>query len=86
MLPQPSVAVIMNVRVISHGDPESTWDTLVLSTEQLSVAATNAFTLASVGKVAGLQPKLLLVGLAIITGALVSVVQAMVCMHDAVLP
>jgi hypothetical protein len=77
---------MVKVRIMSHGEPESTWDTLVLSTEQLSVADTKAFTLASVGKVAGLQPKLLLVGLAVITGALVSVVQQIVCMHEAVLP
>jgi hypothetical protein len=74
-LPQPSVAVMVNVRVIAHGDPVSRCETLVLNNVQLSVATTSAFTLASVGNTAGLQPKLLLVGALVITGAFVSTVQ-----------
>jgi hypothetical protein len=66
---------MLNVRVIAQGEPPSTCETLVLCNVQLSVAITSTFTLASVGNTAGLQPKLLLVGALVITGAFVSTVQ-----------
>ncbi len=75
MLPQPSVAVIVNVRVGAQAVPPSTCVTLIVTEPELSVAATCAFTLASVGKFAGLQPRFAPVGTLVITGAVVSAVQ-----------
>src|SRR5712675_1235181 len=46
--------------------------TLTVGVAQLSVAVTNAWMLASVGKVSGLQPRSLPVGALVMTGGVVS--------------
>jgi hypothetical protein len=74
-LPQASVALMVNVRVTAQPLIESVCETFVLTKVQLSVALTSAFTLASVGKLEGLQPKTLFAGTLEIVGAVVSTVQ-----------
>ena len=70
-----SVAVMVNVRVGAQAVPPSTWLTLMVGVPQLSVAVTNALTLASVGRLAGLQPRFEPVGALVIVGLVVSAVQ-----------
>jgi hypothetical protein len=73
---QLSVAVMVKVRVGAQAVPPSTWLTLIVGDAvQLSVAVTNALTLASVGNDAGLQPRLEPLGALVIVGAVVSAVQ-----------
>ena len=75
-MPQPSAAVIVKVRIGAQAVPPSTWLTLMVGDAvQLSVAVTRALTLASVGRLAGLQPRLEPVGTLVIVGAVVSAVQ-----------
>ena len=71
-LPQPSVAVTVKVRVTVQPLVASACVTLTVAVPQLSVAVTCALTLASVGGLAGLQPKLPPAGMLAITGAVVS--------------
>ena len=71
---QPSVAVTVNVRVTVQALVVSIYETLVAVTPQLSLTVTSALTLATVGRFAGLQPKLLPVG-TVTVGAVVSTVQ-----------
>ena len=77
LLPQASLAVIVKVRVVTQPLVPSLCVTVIVGALHASVAVTNAFTLASVGKLAaaGLQPKLLPAGEAVTVGAVVSVVQ-----------
>jgi hypothetical protein len=75
VLPQASVAVTVNVLVWAQGEPLRADVTVMVGVLlQLSVAVTKAFTLATEGSVAGLQPRLLPVG-TVTTGAVVSTVQ-----------
>jgi hypothetical protein len=74
-LPQVSVALIEKVRVVTQPVTLSTWVTLTTGVLQVSVKVTNAVTLASLGGLAGLQPKSLPVGALLSTGPVVSVVQ-----------
>jgi hypothetical protein len=71
-----------------QGEPLSTDVTLMAEFEELQVstAVTLAVTLATVGKLVGLQPKSLFVKDVMMTGALVSIVQVIVCTQVAVLP
>jgi 2C-methyl-D-erythritol 2,4-cyclodiphosphate synthase len=71
---QASVAVMVNVRVTTQPLVASVCETLTTGVLQVSVAETSALTLASVGRVPGLQPKLLPVG-TVTVGAVVSAVQ-----------
>jgi hypothetical protein len=66
-----------NVRVVTQPLVVSALVTLMVGVPaQLSVALTNAVTLAQLGSVAGLQPKATTpVGAPVITGAVVSTVQ-----------
>jgi len=73
-LPQASVAVTVNVRVTPQPLVASTCDTLMVTALQVSVAVTSDLTLASVGRLVGLQPRLEPVG-TVIVGAVVSAVQ-----------
>jgi hypothetical protein len=75
VFPHSSVAVMLNVRVVPQDVVTSAHVTLMLATVQLSVAVTCFCTLATVGKVAGLQPKLPPGGYAVIVGAVLSIVQ-----------
>ena len=77
VLPQASLAVMLNVRVVTQPLVVSACVTVIADALHVSVAVTNPFTLASVGKLpaAGLQPKLLPLGDAVTAGAVVSVVQ-----------
>ena len=77
LLPQASLAVIVKVRVVTQPLVPSLCVTVIVAALQLSVAVTNAFTLASVGKLApaGLQPRLPPAGKLVMTGGVVSVVQ-----------
>ena len=59
---QASEALIVKVRVGAQAVPPSTWLTLMVGIPQLSLAETKALTLASVGSVVGLQPRLEPVG------------------------
>jgi hypothetical protein len=74
---QASVAVIVNVRVTRQPLVASAQVTTMTGVPaQLSVALTSAVRLATVGNVAGLQPKARPVaGTPLITGAVVSIVQ-----------
>ena len=65
---------MLNVRVVTQPLVESLCVTAIVGVLHVSVAVTNALTLASVGKLsaAGLQPKLLPVGVAVITGSVTS--------------
>jgi len=74
-LPQPSVAVTVNVRVTVQPLLASLWKTLMVAALQVSVAVTSDLILASVGSVAGLQPRFPPAGTLEITGAVVSTVQ-----------
>jgi hypothetical protein len=74
VLPHSSVAVMLKVRVVPQAVVTSADVTLMLATVQLSVAVTSAFTLAAVGNVAGLQPRLLPDGYDVITGTFVSTI------------
>ena len=74
-LPQASVAEMVNVRVGAQAVPPSTWPTLMVGVPQVSVAVTRALTLASVGRLAGLQPRLEPVGTLVMVGAVTSAVQ-----------
>ena len=71
---QASVAVTVNVRVTTQPLDASVCDTFTTGVLHVSVAVTDAFTLSSVGKLVGLQPKLLPVGI-VTVGAVVSTVQ-----------
>jgi len=73
--PHSSVAVMLKVLVVPHTVVTSWLVTLMFATVQSSVAATCSFTLAAVGNVAGLQPKLLPGGYDVITGTVLSIVQ-----------
>src|ERR1044071_6179232 len=76
VLLQPSVAVIVNVRVGAQAVPPSAWLTLIVGFEaQLSCAVTCAFTLASVGSDPGLQPRSPPAGALVIVGLVVSAFQ-----------
>src|ERR1043166_5533071 len=76
LLLQPSVAVIVNVRVGAQAVPPSAWLTLIVGFEaQLSCAVTCAFTLASVGSDPGLQPRSPPAGALVIVGLVVSAFQ-----------
>src|SRR4029078_1226076 len=77
LLPQGSLAVMLNVRVVTQPLVVSVCVTAIVGVLHVSVAVTNALTLASVAQLpaAGLQPKLLPAGDAVMLGALVSVVQ-----------
>src|SRR5436309_15952281 len=68
---------MLNVRVVTQPLVVSACVTVIAGALHVSVAVTNPFTLASVGKLpaAGLQPKLLPLGDALMLGALVSLVQ-----------
>ena len=74
-MPQASVALTVKVRVTTQPLVASTCDTLTVGVPQVSVAETRALTLASVGRLAGLQPRLPPVGTLVNVGAVVSAVQ-----------
>ena len=74
VLVHPSVAVTVKVRVMIHPLVASRCVTFVATALQPSLAVTCAATLASVGSVAGLQPRLLPLG-TVKDGALVCAVQ-----------
>ena len=71
---------MLNVRVVTQPLVVSACVTVIAGALHVSVAVTNPFTLASVGKLpaAGLQPKLLPLGDAVITGNVTSTVQVTV--------
>src|ERR1043166_5411034 len=76
LLLQPSVAVIVNVRVGAQAVPPSAWLTLIVGFEaQLSCAVTCAFTLSSLGNDPGLQPRSPPAGALVIVGLVVSAFQ-----------
>jgi hypothetical protein len=72
-----SVALIEKVRVVTQPTVLSTWLTLTVAVLHVSVTVTPACTAASVGSVpaAGLQPRSVPAGAAVITGAMVSALQ-----------
>ena len=67
-MPQASVATIVKVRLGVQFVVPSTCVTLMVGVPQLSMAVTRAMTLASVGRVAALQPRLTPVGTLVIVG------------------
>ena len=73
-MPQASVAVTVKVLVMAQAEPLATEVTLMVAVPQAAVALTKAVTLATVGRVVGLQPRLLPVG-TVTVGAVVSAVQ-----------
>jgi hypothetical protein len=75
LLPQVSVAVI--VKALVHRQPlfVSALVTLRLALPQVELALIPLVTLLQVGRLAGLQPKLLLVGVPLIVGGVVFTVQ-----------
>ena len=78
VLPQSSLALIANVRVVTQPVVLSlcvTWTAGL--TVHVSLAVTNACTLASLGRLAGLHPRLLPVGALVMVGGMVSVVQVL---------
>jgi hypothetical protein len=74
-LPQVPVALIVKVRVVTQPMTLSTCVTFTTGVLHVSVNVTKAVTLASVGTLAGLQPRSLPVGALLSTGPVVSVVQ-----------
>ena len=84
-MPQASEAVTVKVRVTTQPLVASLWETLTVGVPQLSVAETRALTLASVGRLAGLQPRFEPVGTLVNVGAVVSVT-VMVCVHGLEFP
>ena len=73
-MPQASVAVTVKVLVSAQAEPLVTEVTLIVAVPQAAVALTPAVTLATVGRLAGLQPRLPPGG-TVTVGALVSTVQ-----------
>ena len=78
------MAVTVKVSVSAQGVPLVAELTLMVGVPQVSLAVTSALTLAQVGRVAGLQPKLLPVG-TVTVGAVV-LVKVMDCTQLAELP
>src|SRR5215216_2158920 len=73
VLLQVSVAVIVKVRTRAQASPLSACVTFITRVpEQLSVAVTPDLMLSSLGRLAGLQPKSLPMGAAVIDGGVVS--------------
>ena len=87
LLPQASLAVIVNVRVVAQPLALSACVTVITTALHASIAVTSAFTLASVGRLpdAGLHPKLLPLGAPVSVGAVVSTT-VIVWLAVAVLP
>src|ERR1035437_6315077 len=84
-LPQVSVAVMVKTRLLAQLVFPSTCVTVMVGVLQLSVADTCAFTLVSVGKFVGLQPRLAPAGTLVITGGVGSTTVT-VWLHELVFP